>query len=216
MPSKQSYAIVLIRIPNRGHLEEKEQEQERIHELLNQPKIAQFLLSPYSRNIKSEFQGIFESGTGLIRHLFLIRDALYPIKPQFSIGIGTVDNTINKVAAVVIEGAGIKNAELGFKSLQEESTALQINGFTRSIDALMHPLCDLLWHSTDNWNQNRLKILNAKLEGASEKVIHTTLSISERAVYKSIRDAHLMTWIALINELEANITKALLQNRQID
>ena len=216
MTSKQSYAIVLIRIPNIGHLEEKESELERIHELLNQPKIAQFLLSPYSRNIKSEFQGIFESGKGLIRHLFQIREALYPIKPQFSIGIGAVDNAINKVAAVVIAGTGIKNAELGLKSLQKRSTALRIKGFTRSIDTLMHPLCDLLWHSTSNWNQNRLKILNAKLEGASEKAIHTALSISERAVYKSIRDAQLMTWIALINELEANITKALLQNRQID
>lgn len=214
MSQGRSYPVVLIKIPGNRNSEQKDLENERIHDLLNKPKLAKCLLSPYSRNIQSDFQGIFESGQHLIRHLFLIREFLYPIQPQFSIGIGQVDSTINKVAAVIIEGSALKQAQKGFIQDPKQSPALRIQGFTRTIDALLEPACELLWHSSDNWKLNRLKIFNAKLRGESEKRIAERLEISERAVYKNIREAHLNTWAKLIDALESNISKALRDSRQ--
>ena len=79
----------------------------------------------------------------------------------------------------------------------------------------MKSACDLLWHSSENWKLNRLKIFNAKLRGQSEKILAEQLVISERAVYKNIAEGRLNTWIRLVEALEGNITKALLQYRQI-
>ena len=215
MSTAQVHPVVLIKIPETQNSEAKDRENERIHDLLNKPELAKRLLSPYSRNIQSDFQGIFESGDHLIRHLFLIRELLYPIKPQFSIGIGQVTNPINKVAAVIIEGSALKQAQKGFLKISNESGSLQIHGFTRTIDELMESACDLLWHSSENWKLNRLKIFNAKLRGQSEKILAEQLVISERAVYKNITEGRLNTWIRLVEALEGNITKALLQYRQI-
>ena len=52
---------------------------------------------------------------------------------------------------------------------------------------------ELLWATTRNWNHNRLKILNYKLRGYSEAQISQLLAISERAIYKNIAEAKLVT-----------------------
>lgn len=215
MQTSTYYPVVLFRIENGLNLGDSMEGLEHIGELLNTPEISSRLLSPYSQTIKAEFQGIFGSGKDLIAHLFLIRALIYPHKAKFSIGIGPINSSINAVAAVVIEGKALKNAVEGLAEVTKLDSCLVIHGFSRTIDQLMNPTLSLLWDSTESWNLNRLKILNYKLQGHSEAYIAGQLSISERAVYKNMREAKLNTWCALIRSVESNISATLeRQNNQ--
>ena len=209
MQTSKYYPVVLFKVEKSLNLEDNRDPFEDISESLNKPEIADQLLSPYSRTIKSEFQGIFASGKDLLSHLFLIRALIYPQKAKFSIGIGPINSAINQVSAVIIEGKALNNAVKGLSKVEKLDSCVVIHGFSRTIDQLMNPTLALLWASTANWNLNRLKILNYKLQGASEASIADQLSISERAVYKNIREAKLHTWCELIRAVEDNISEAL-------
>jgi len=203
------YPVILFRVLNSSKSTGKGTEIGHLSEVLSSPSISKDLLSPYSRNQDGYFQGIFASGGHLLQNLFLIREHLYPSEVQFSIGIGEVKTPINSVMATHIEGKSIDNAIYGLSRAPKSGNYLIMHGFSKPLERLMNPSMELLWSSTRNWNLNRLKILNYKLQGYSETNISQLLQISERAIYKNIADAKLGHWKDLILAVEENISRVL-------
>jgi len=203
------YPVVLFRVLNSSKSTGKGTEISHLSEVLSSPSISKDLLSPYSRSQDGYFQGIFASGGHLLQNLFLIREHLYPSEVQFSIGIGEVKTPINSVMATHIEGKSIDNAIYGLSRAPKSGNYLIMHGFSKPLERLMNPSMELLWSSTRNWNLNRLKILNYKLQGYSETNISQLLQISERAIYKNIADAKLGHWKDLILAVEENISRVL-------
>lgn len=203
------YPVVLIRVLTSSKSTGRSTEIVHLSEILSNPSISKDLLSPYSRNQDGCFQGIFASGDHLLQNLFLLREHLYPSEVQFSIGIGEVKTPINSVMATQIEGKSIDNAIYGLSRAPKSGNYLIMHGFSKTLERLMNPSMELLWSSTRNWNLNRLKILNYKLQGYSETKISQLLQISERAIYKNITDAKLGHWKDLILAVEENISRVL-------
>lgn len=209
MESSRLYPVVLFKVLNSSKNSAKLAEIDHLSEILSNPSISKDLLSPYSRNQEGYFQGIFASGENLIRNLFSIREQIYPLEVQFSIGIGEVRSAINKVMATNIEGKSIDKATFGLSLAPKSGHYLIISGFSRHIERLINPSIILLWSSTQNWNINRLTILNYKFQGFSESKISKLLDISERAIYKNVAEANLNYWKDLILGFEENISKVL-------
>ena len=209
MEASPLYPVVLFKVLNSSENLVKSTEIGHLSEILSNPSISQDLLSPYSRNQEGHFQGIFASGAHLLQNLFLIREHLYPLKLQFSIGIGEVKTPINSVMATLIEGKSIENAAFGLSKAPKSCHYLIINGFSKKLERLMNPSIELLWATTRNWNQNRLKIFNYKLRDYSEAQISQLIAISERAIYKNIVEAKLGHWKELILTVEENISRVL-------
>jgi hypothetical protein len=209
METPQLYPVVLFRTLPSAKSKLKTIEMGQLNEILNNPSISKDLLSPYSRNQDDCFQGIFATGKHLLQNLFLIREHLYPFDIQFSIGIGEVKPPINSVMATNIEGTAIENANVALLSAPKLGNHLIMRGFSKSLERLMNPSIELLWSSTRNWNLNRLKILNYKLQGYPEAKIAELMQISERAIYKNIAEAKLIHWKDLIFAVEDNISRVL-------
>ena len=203
------YTVVLFRALTSSKSRGASTEIGYLSEMLSNPKISKDLLSPYSRNQDGYFQGIFASGDHLLQNLFLIREHLYPLDIQFSIGIGEIQTPINSIMATEIEGKSIENANFGLSQAPKSGNYLIMHGFSKSLERLMNPSMELLWSSTRNWNQNRLRILNYILQGYSETEISQLLEISERAIYKNIAEAKLGHWKDLILAVEENISRVL-------
>ncbi|MDC3132404.1 SatD family protein [Opitutae bacterium] len=209
MVSSPLYPVVIFRALASSKSREASTEMGHLSEILSNPHISKSLLSPYSRNQDGYFQGIFASGDHLLQNLFLIREQLYPLDIQFSIGIGEIQTPINSVMATEIEGKSIEHANLGLSLAPKTGNYLIMRGFSKTLELLMNPSMELLWSSTRNWNQNRIKILNYILLGYSEKKISQILEISERAIYKNIAEAKLGHWKDLILAVEENISRVL-------
>lgn len=209
MVTSPLYTVVLFRALTSSKSRGASTEIGYLSEMLSNPKISKDLLSPYSRNQDGYFQGIFASGDHLLQNLFLIREHLYPLDIQFSIGIGEIQTPINSIMATEIEGKSIENANFGLSQAPKSGNYLIMHGFSKSLERLMNPSMELLWSSTRNWNQNRLRILNYILQGYSETEISQLLEISERAIYKNIAEAKLGHWKDLILAVEENISRVL-------
>ena len=209
METPKLHPVVLFRVLPSAKSKLKTAEIGYLNEMLNNPKISKDLLSPYSRNQDGCFQGIFASGKHLLQNLFLIREHFYPYDIQFSIGVGEVKSPINSVMATNIEGKAIDYAEFGLSSAPKSGNHLVMRGFSKSLEGIMNPSVELLWSSTRNWNLNRLKILNYKLQGNTEAKIAQLMQISERAIYKNIAEAKLIHWKDLIFAVEENISRVL-------
>lgn len=209
METSPFYPVVLFRVLASSKSPTKSLEIGHLSEILNNPSISKDLLSPYSRNQDGYFQGIFASGDHLFQNLFLIREHLHPFDIQFSVGIGEVKTPINSVMATHIEGKSIEQANFGLSQAPKSGPYLIMHGFSKTLERLMNPSMELLWSSTRNWNLNRLKILNYKLEGRSETKISQLLQISERAIYKNTAEAKLEHWKDLILAVEENISRVL-------
>jgi hypothetical protein len=209
MVTSPLYPVVLFRALTSSKSRGASTEIGYLSEMLSNPKISKDLLSPYSRNQDGYFQGIFTSGDHLLQNLFLIREHLYPLDIQFSIGIGEIHTPINSIMATEIEGKSIENANFGLSQAPKSGNYLIMHGFSKSLERLMNPSMELLWSSTRNWNQNRLRILNYILQGYSETEISQLLEISERAIYKNIAEAKLGHWKDLILAVEENISRVL-------
>lgn len=209
METSPLYPVVLFRVLTSSKSTGRRIEIAHLSEILSNPRISKDLLSPYSINQDGYFQGIFASGDHLLQNLFLIREHLHPLEIQFSIGIGDVKTPINSVMATQIEGQSIGNATYGLSQAPKSGNYLIMHGFSKTLERLMNPSIELLWSSTRNWNLNRLKILNYKLQEYSETNISQYLSISERAIYKNIAEAKLGHWKDLILAVEENISRVL-------
>lgn len=181
----------------------------RVSEIVNDPHIAQTLCSPFSKNQENHFQGIYNTGNGLIQSLFQLRQAMHPDTLQFSIGIGGVDNPINPVMATDIQGTAMEQAQIGLNRAPKTGHYLALSGFSKSLERTLLPSVALLWASTRSWNLNRLIILNKRLQGYSESAIGEQLQISERAVYKNIAQAQLGQWVDLILAVEGSFNRLL-------
>lgn len=182
---------------------------QNINDLINSSKISAPLTSPYSKNQNNCYQGIFNSGSCLIKNLFTIRENLFPYKICFSIGIGSVTSDINPIMATDIQGSAINRAIAGLNRNIKSNSFLSMKGFTKSLDAILFPTITLLWGVSLNWNHNRIKILNLLLKNEPEQSISNNLNISTRAVYKNISAAKLNLWVTLINSVEESITRIL-------
>ena len=100
MSGANLYPVVVFKVIIDKYPEDSLTEMAIISEKINTYVINNVLLSPYARNINSEFQAILSNGEFLISHILKIRELLYPRVLQFGIGIGSVTTPINNVGAV--------------------------------------------------------------------------------------------------------------------
>ena len=204
MSGANLYPVVVFKVIIDKYPEDSLTEMAIISEKINTYVINNVLLSPYARNINSEFQAILSNGEFLISHILKIRELLYPRVLQFGIGIGSVTTPINNVGAVLIEGRAERLARKLLKSSPKYGHYLKIGGFSSKIDALIEPIAELIWSKTDKWNMNRLKIVNNLL--AAEQI---GMEISKRAIYKNIKEGNLKSWVTLIRQFELNVSNFL-------
>ena len=151
MVTSPLYPVVLFRALTSSKSRGASTEIGYLSEMLSNPKISKDLLSPYSRNQDGYFQGIFASGAHLLQNLFLIREHLYPLDIQFSIGIGEIHTPINSIMATEIEGKSIENANFGLSQAPKSGNYLIMHGFSKSNQATCRK-----W--TNTWTKQATKL----------------------------------------------------------
>ncbi|WP_269524239.1 SatD family protein [Coraliomargarita parva] len=203
------YAVVIGDLIESKAIRKRDELQVRLQQGLERLSLNPSLASPYTITLGDEFQAVFHSGKGLFHSIFAIRELIAPASCRFAIGIGALSTAINPTQAIGMDGPAFHSAREQIEKMKHADEQLSMGGLARPMQAMVSPLIRLLWSSTSHWNRNRLKILLGLLEGQTEKELGNTLAITERAVYKNIRDAHLHDWKELIETVESRISQVL-------
>ena len=170
---------------------------------LNRSRVALRLVSPFVINEAGAAQALFGSAHALWASIFELEFAMHPSKLCYGIGVGEVDggNTSLKEG---IEGQALSLAQQSIASLQAEAKRFRLLD-SEAQDALVKHLLDLVSYLTKSWRKNRIGTFVGLLKQQPVAQIAEQLQITEQAVYRNIRDAELMTLLALFTEISSRV-----------
>lgn len=208
-PRQSRYIAVIGELIDSKKITDRSQFQDHLQTGLAAISKQTSIASPYTIILGGEFQAVYRSGQSLFSNLFAIRALLHPESCRFAIAIGGLNTPINPAQAIGMDGPAFHKAREAIITLKAEKEQLAITGLSRSMKALVDPLVNLLWASTGNWNANRLEVLVGLMKGQTERELANRLDLSERAIYKNLKDGQLREWANLIREVEMRITQVL-------
>ncbi len=145
------------------------------------------LVSPYTITLGDEFQAVYDNADGICIDILKILAELHPIAVRFSLGVGTIDTSINTEQAIGMDGPAFHAARKGIEILKESGFLFHIavtNEELPSVNLINNSL-QLLSQQLRGWNKNRLQILYMLQEGYDYKAISEELEISQQAFYKN-------------------------------
>ncbi len=193
------------KIKNRGLTQETLQ---RALDQLNE-RSRTCLLSPYTLTLGDEFQAVLRSAETIFRDAFQVLAALYPVRVRFSFGVGVLETRINPHQAIGMDGPAFHNARRGMDGLKKSRGLFTVEGVHGQSDGLVRQSLALLGHSCRKWSRSRLDIFNLLLEEMPVKAMAERLSISDKAIYKSIDNGGLRIALGLLRETSTLIDQQL-------
>ena len=170
---------------------------------LNTRRVALRLVSPCRINESGAAQALFGSAHALWVSIFELEFAMHPLKLCYSIGVGEVEGG-NPSQSDEIEGEALSLAQNGISSLKADAKKFRLIG-SEEQDALIEHSLNLASYLTKSWRKNRIGTFVGLLKQQPVAQIAEQLQITEQAVYRNIRDAELMTLLALFKEISLRI-----------
>ncbi|MGM0451315.1 MAG: SatD family protein [Pseudomonadota bacterium] len=166
------------------------------------------LLSPYTITLGDEFQAVFSGADHLFPDILAIMRKLHPVELRFALGVGPLSTAINPEQAIGMDGPAFHRARDLLSSMKHDSRTLAITGLPED-DGLQEAALGLFNLQLRKWRPNRLDILQRLLEEQEIPAIARHLDITERSVYKNIREGGLEHAIQLIQALTRRMNNAL-------
>ncbi|WP_077528764.1 SatD family protein [Vreelandella utahensis] len=166
------------------------------------------LLSPYTITLGDEFQAVFSGADQLFPDILAIMRQLHPVELRFALGVGPLSTAINPEQAIGMDGPAFHQARDLLTSMKHDSRTLAITGLPQD-DGLQEAALGLFNLQLRKWRPNRLEILQRLLEDQDLPEIARHLDITERSVYKNIREGGLEHAIQLTQALTRRMNDAL-------
>jgi hypothetical protein len=159
------------------------------------------LLSPYTVTLGDEFQAVYERAGHMFRDFFMLQKTLYPRRIRFVIGVGELNTPLNPRMSIGMDGPVFHLARQGMEELKQSGSLLRVMMAGAEGTAWINPALDLLSHTANGWNRNRLEVLQRLLDGEDPQAIARTMELTPAAIYKNIQAGALNTILALCGEV---------------
>jgi hypothetical protein len=166
------------------------------------------LTAPYRIILGDEFQAVYNKADRLFFDLLHISLAIYPHQIRFVIGIGEITAKLSEDSVVGMDGPAFYSARDSLSKLKKGDSLFFISSEI-SENKLINQSLALISEEIKSWNENRLKVFVSLNSGWDVSRIAGELNISQRAVYKSIKDGAVVTISDTFKEINAIINRSL-------
>ncbi len=171
-------------------------------------KSAESIISPYTITIGDEFQVLYKSAETIFADIWDIIEYIFPYKLRISIGYDKILTRTNKERAIGMDGPAFHYARDGLVRLKKyKKTVIQVYSSGIPAIELVNTSLLLVFDQAEKWKENTLKIFASMIKNNDIQSIAENISISERAVYKSIKSNNLKTIKELLEEISNQIRK---------
>jgi len=204
------YIVVIGDLINSRQISGRDMFQESLIKRLHLLNTSKILASKYAITLGDEFQAVFTSPEGIFEHFFSLMCGISPNKLRISIGIGEISTKINQENPLGMDGPAFHNARNGMNQIKESHSFFNIEGLSSENNNLVNSVLKYISYTINGWNENRLKIFYGKFSGNKVKDISKDLSISEQAVYKSIREGRLDDLVEIFRNIETSIKREII------
>lgn len=158
------------------------------------------IVSPLTITLGDEVQALFQYADKLWVSLIELEAALHPVRLRFGIGIGEISTKINRAAAIGMDGPAFHRARDAVESLRKDGKHYRLVGLGEESELVLHAL-DMMSSLRGSWKGNRLEIFLGALKNRNASEMAVKLGITERAVYKNIREGDFGAILGFLQEL---------------
>jgi hypothetical protein len=167
------------------------------------------LISPYTITLGDEFQAVYENADYLFYDIFKLIEFVSPIKVRFSLGLGSISTKINREMAIGMDGSAFHYARKGIEELKvSDKYLMNISGELKGRHSLAKNVLFHISTLVNDWNLNRLKILNLLMKEKQTAQIAKKLKISRAAVYKNIEAGDIYLMINILKDISDLINES--------
>lgn len=161
------------------------------------------ITSPYTITLGDEFQAVYKSAKGLFTNLMEIEAEFLPVRFRFSIALGEITTKISHTTAIGMDGPAFHLARDQMEKLKKKDERYSIAG----VDHLIQISLQLYALQTRSWKQNRFHLFKMYRQEKSIQEMAEKLKLTERSVFKNIREGSFEKLGNYLNELEYTLSE---------
>jgi len=201
------YTTIIADIINSKEITNREKFQDSLKNCLDKiNRDTEHIISPYTITLGDEFQAIYINSSNLINDIFKILLNSYPAKIRFSIGIGDISTKLNYEYSLGMDGPAFHIARKGLKEMKNiDYSLIQVfNDLSQDVKFINTTL-RLSMAMMSDWKNNTFVIFNKLLNDKSVSAMLPSLDITERAIYKIIKNNNLREYVEYFSSLKNKI-----------
>ena len=216
---ESSYIVVIgdmigsRRAPNRANLQTQFNQVIKSINRSSTPHV----ISPYTVTLGDEFQAVLSSAQGVFAELFEIQAAIHPIGLRVALVCGPITTALNRRRAIGMDGPAFHQARAGVDHLKATGRRYSVDGVNlqgaQPTLELVNTSLDLLSTHITRWTASRYRIVARHIKAHPVASIASDLKMSDKGVYKSIKDGDLST-VAKLVRLTEEYLDTLSSNRE--
>lgn len=204
----KSIAVIgdLVRSKN---IKERNKVQQNLQSALNIVNRGNKSLSaPYKIILGDEFQSVYKNADRIFFDLLKIYQSIFPQRIRFSVGVGEITAMLADDSVAGMDGPAFYSARKDLLTLKKSESLFYLSAEILE-KKLINQTLALISEEIKSWNENRLKVFVMMNSGFEVTRIADELNLSERAVYKSIKDGAVITISDTFREISAIINRNL-------
>jgi hypothetical protein len=163
------------------------------------------IISPYTITLGDEFQAVYGRAGRIFNDSLSILSVVHPTRVRFSLGIGTIVTPINRKQALGMDGEAFYNARNGLNRLKQSNSIYKITAKSGADYNFCNKVLDLISYLMQDWNGNRLKILDLIMRQIPPKDISSETRLSSVSIYKNINKGALKIVEELFGDIAVKI-----------
>lgn len=180
--------------------------QEKINHTFRKINKRKEIASPYTLTLGDEFQAVYSNPKKIFSDILTLIADIHPVRVRFSIGIGEIATKMNRQKSIGMDGQAFYISRDALTNMKKRGLYLTVNGLRKNDEKLIQPMLNVMMNLVRVWKPAKIRLLIMMLE--KEKTTYELaekLGVSERAVYKNIKNSVMKDICALINEFEDTI-----------
>ncbi|MCB0284469.1 MAG: hypothetical protein KDF60_17930 [Calditrichaeota bacterium] len=201
--AKQKYLVIIGDIVKSREIQDRQKFQQRFKDALKDTSAifdSQAIVSQFVVTIGDEFQGILKQADKIFHFINALEDRLSPLNFRYGLGMGTISTTINKEAAIGMDGPAFYNARTSLETAKKDNLFYCFKSGSDKDDTL-NMLLSWLSREKEKWPLKKRKIIGLADAGKTQKQIAADLNITQPAVSKTLN----MPAVSLASETEKMI-----------
>ena len=201
--SKQKYLVIIGDIVKSREIQDRQNFQQRFKNALKDRSAifdSQAIVSQFVVTIGDEFQGVLKQADKIFRFFSALEDKLSPLNFRYGLGVSTISTSINKEAAIGMDGPAFYNARAGLETAKKEGLFYCFKSGSDK-DATLNMLLSWLSREKEKWPAQKRKIIGLADAGKTQKQIAADLNITQPAVSKTLS----IPAVSLANQTEKMI-----------
>lgn len=215
----ENYTVIIGDIIDSKTIIDRKDSQARFKKVLSEINIkyAKDIASKFTITLGDEFQGLLKNRNNIIKIIFEIEMAMFPINLRFGVGIGDISTDINFEYSSEIDGPAYHRARNMIETLEssksqyskrEANILISSDEKNTEIDKLLNSILSVSTVLKSKWTLRQTQVIHAYLlNDENQYKAADKLGIGQSSVNKALNNGSFYTYKSAMDNVNSFLTE---------